>query len=154
MILLDGKALSEKILKNLKEKISIMKKVPTLAVVLVGNDCASQIYVNKKNECAKNLGIKSVCLNFPENITENHLLAEIEKLADDDEIDAILVQLPLPHHIDKDKIISKIPPNKDVDGFHPYNLGCLLSGNEPFDVACTPKGIVRLLKEYNIIIEG
>ncbi len=154
MILLDGKALSEKIMNNLKVKIAELDKAPTLAVVLVGTDSASQIYVNKKNECAKNLGIKSVCLNFSESITENELLAEIDKLANDDEIDAILVQLPLPKHINKNNVINKIPPNKDVDGFHPYNIGCLLSGVEPFALPCTPKGILRLLKEYNITIEG
>ena len=154
MILLDGKALSEKIVNNLKEEVSKLKKKPTLAVVLVGNDSASKIYVNKKSECAKKIGINSISLNFPENITEQKLQAEVEKLANNDNVDAILVQLPLPNHINKNNIITKIPPEKDVDGFHPYNLGCLLSGIRPFAFPCTPKGIIRILKEYNIELEG
>lgn len=154
MILLDGKRVSEKIINDLKVKISQLEKTPTLAVVLVGNDEASQIYVKRKNECAKNTGINSICLNFPNSITEAELAKEVEKLAANNDIDAILIQLPLPKHINKNTIINKIPPNKDVDGFHPYNSGCLLSGVEPFAVPCTPKGIIRILKEYNITVEG
>ncbi len=154
MILLDGKALSEKIINNLKEKVSKLVKIPTLAVILVGDDKASKIYVNKKNECAKNIGINSICLNFPETVSEEELQKEIEKLANNSDIDAILVQLPLPKHINKNNIINKIPAKKDVDGFHPYNLGCLLSGVKPFAVPCTPKGIMRILNEYAIKVEG
>ncbi len=154
MILLDGKKLSEKILENIKKELEKSTCKPTLAVVLVGQDSASKIYVKNKNECAEKLGINSICLKLPDTISEDELCIKVKELSDRKDITAILVQLPLPKHINPNKVIDQISPNKDVDGFHPYNLGCLLSGIKSFAVPCTPKGIIRLLKEYNIKLEG
>ena len=148
--ILDGKTLSEKLLNNIKNEIIENNYKPSLAVTIVGEDSASQIYVKRKNETAQLLGINSNVLRFAENISQNELETEIKKLADDQNTHAILVQLPLPKHIDTQKIIETIPPQKDVDGFHPYNLGQLFSGNSPYATACTPKGIMTLLSEYNI----
>ncbi len=152
--ILDGKTLAEKILLEIKKEIKENKFSPTLAVVIVGNNSASKIYVENKNKKAKEIGINSQIISFKENISQKNLEKEIEKLSKDKNIHAILVQLPLPKHINPQAIIEKIPPNKDVDGFHPYNLGKLISGNEPYAKACTPLGIIRLLEEYNINIEG
>ncbi len=152
--ILDGKSLSEKILKELAYEITTHNYTPSLAVVIVGSNPASQLYVRKKNETASSLGINSKIIELPETISQEELEIVIEKLSNDQNTNAILVQLPLPKHIDKQKIIEKIPPEKDVDGFHPYNLGRLFSGNEPYAVACTPLGIIKLLEEYNISAEG
>ncbi|MCQ2958376.1 MAG: bifunctional methylenetetrahydrofolate dehydrogenase/methenyltetrahydrofolate cyclohydrolase FolD [Candidatus Gastranaerophilales bacterium] len=152
--IIDGKNLSEKILKNLKEEIIENNYTPSLAVVIVENNPASQIYVRNKNKKALELGIKSQIVELDENISQNDLEKEVERLAKDNGINAILVQLPLPKHIDAQRIIEKIPPNKDVDGFHPYNAGKLLSNQNPFAKPCTPLGIIKILDEYNITIEG
>lgn len=153
-IILDGKKLRDKIFKNLKIKLNKMIKKPTLAVVLVGNNPASQIYVNNKKKTAENLGINSIIIEYPSDVTENELLEKIEKLNQDDDVTAILVQLPLPEHIDKCRIINAIAPQKDVDGLTDYNSGKLFSGEKPYVYPCTPKGILLLLDEYNIEIEG
>ena len=152
--ILDGKKLSEEILNNLKNEIAKNNFSPSLAVVIVGNNTASQIYVRNKNKKALELGINSQVIKLDEKISQQDLENEIDKLAKDNKINAILVQLPLPAHINTQKIIEKIPPNKDVDGFHPYNLGRLTAGYEPFAKACTPLGIIKLLNKYNIKIEG
>ena len=152
--ILDGKALSEQILNNLKDEIAKNNYTPSVAVVIVGNNPASQLYVKNKHKTALELGIKSQVIELDENISQKDLESEIDKLANDDKINAILVQLPLPKHINTQKIIEKIPPNKDVDGFHPYNSGRLFAGYEPFAKACTPLGIIKLLNNYNINIEG
>jgi len=152
--ILDGKILSEKIMANIKEEIELNKYTPSLAVVIVGDNPASQIYVKNKNIKANSIGINSQIISLPENITQNELENEIKKLADNQNIDAILVQLPLPNHIDKTKIIEQIPTTKDVDGFHPYNSGKLYLNQEPHVIACTPLGIMKLLEEYNISVEG
>ena len=141
-IILDGKTLAEKILKEIKIEIAENKYTPSLAVVIVGTNPASQIYVKNKNTKAKELGMNSIVVELPENIPQIDLENKIDNLANDKNIDAILVQLPLPNHIDTQKIIEKIPPQKDVDGFHPYNIGRLFSGEKPFAQACTPKGII------------
>jgi len=152
--ILDGKTLSEKILNNIKEEITKNNYTPSIAVVIVGNNPASQIYVKNKNKKALELGIKSQIIELDNNISQHDLEQEIEKLANNNSINAILVQLPLPKHINTQKIIEKIPAHKDVDGFHPYNSGRLIEGYEPFAKACTPLGIVKLLNEYNINIES
>ena len=152
--ILDGKILSDKILSEIKNEIQLNNFAPTLAVIMVGNNLAREIYVNNKNLKAKELGIKSTVIKLPENISQKALEAEIAKIANDRNLNAILVQLPLPAHIDTQKIIEKIPPEKDVDGFHPYNLGRLFSGEKPFAKACTPSGIIKLLEEYKINIAG
>ena len=153
-IILDGKKLRDKIFCDLKAKLDKMPKKPTLAVILVGNDPASQIYVRNKKKTAENLGINSVVINYPSNISQNELLAKIEELNNDASVNAILVQLPLPVHIDKFKIIDAIKPEKDVDGLTPYNMGKLFAGEEPYVYPCTPKGILLLLDEYKIKLEG
>ena len=153
-IILDGKALADKISTEIKMEIAQNGYNPSLAVIIVGNNPASQLYVKNKNAKAKELGINSIVIELPENISQFDLEKQIETLSLDKTIDAILVQLPLPKHINTQQIIEKIPPEKDVDGFHPYNIGRLISGFEPFAKACTPKGILRILKEYNLEIEG
>lgn len=153
-IILDGKNLRDKIFENLKQRLNNMSEKPTLAVILVGDDPASQIYVKNKKKTAENLGINSIVINYPSDIAENILLDKIQELNNDNKITAILVQLPLPKHIDKFKIIDAIAPEKDVDGLTPYNSGKLFSGEEPYVYPCTPKGILLLLDEYNIELEG
>lgn len=153
-IILDGKKLRDKIFENLKQRLNNMSEKPTLAVILVGDDPASQIYVKNKKKTAENLGINSIVINYPSNISEKILLDKIQELNNDNKITAILVQLPLPKHIDKFKIIDAIAPEKDVDGLTPYNSGKLFSGEEPYVYPCTPKGILLLLDEYNIELEG
>ncbi len=153
-VILDGKSLRNKILEELKTKLEKYNKKPTLVVILVGDNPASKIYVNNKKKTAENLGINSIIIEYPENVEENVLLKKIEDLNNDDNVTAILVQLPLPKHIDKSKVINTISPQKDVDGFTPYNFGRLFEGEEPYVYPCTPKGIIRLLDEYNIKIAG
>ena len=153
-IILDGKKLRDKIFEDLKAKLDKMAKKPTLAVILVGENPASQIYVRNKKKTAEKLGINSISIEYPSEITENELLEKINELNDDENVTAILVQLPLPAHIDKNKVIDKILPQKDVDGLTPYNLGKLFSGEEPYVYPCTPKGILLLLDEYGIELEG
>lgn len=153
-IILDGKKLRDKIFEDLKAKLDKMAKKPTLAVILVGENPASQIYVRNKKKTAEKLGINSISIEYPSEITENELLEKIEELNNDENVTAILVQLPLPAHIDKNKVIDKILPQKDVDGLTPYNLGKLFSGEEPYVYPCTPKGILLLLDEYGIELEG
>ena len=153
-IILDGKKLRDKIFENLKQRLNNMSEKPTLAVILVGDNPASQIYVKNKKKTAENLGIYSIVINYPSNISEKILLDKIQELNNDNKITAILVQLPLPKHIDKFKIIDAIAPEKDVDGLTPYNSGKLFSGEEPYVYPCTPKGILLLLDEYNIELEG
>lgn len=153
-IILDGKKLRDKIFENLKQRLNNMSEKPTLAVILVGENPASQIYVRNKKKIAENLGINSIVINYPADISEKILLDKIQELNNDNKITAILVQLPLPKHIDKFKIIDAIAPEKDVDGLTPYNSGKLFSGEEPYVYPCTPKGILLLLDEYNIELEG
>ncbi len=154
MILLDGKALSEKIKNQIKEEIKNFIKEgyrqPTLSVILVGNNPASQIYVNKKIKDSEQVGIKSKPFFLEENITQTELIELIGDLNGDDEVDGILVQLPLPSHINTLEIIEAINPNKDVDGFHPINVGKLATGRDDGILPCTPFGIIKLLEEYNI----
>ena len=153
-VILDGKNLRDKILDKLQKKIFEFEVKPTLAVILVGENPASQIYVNNKQKIAKKIGITSQIIQFPQDISETELLAKIEELNKDKSVNAILVQLPLPEHISKEKIINKINPAKDVDGFTPYNFGKLFSGEKPNVYPCTPKGIMLLLEEYGINISG
>ncbi len=153
-IILDGKKLRDKIFEKLKSRIDSMTTKPSLAVILAGEDPSSQIYVNNKKKCAEKLGINSIVINYPENVSETELLEKIETLNNDKNVTAILVQLPLPNHINKFKIIDAISPQKDVDGLTPYNSGKLFSGEEPYVYPCTPRGILLLLDEYGIELEG
>ncbi|OOX97706.1 bifunctional methylenetetrahydrofolate dehydrogenase/methenyltetrahydrofolate cyclohydrolase [Campylobacter coli] len=157
MTLLDGKALSAKIKQELKEKNKILKEngVQTcLAVILVGNDPASQTYVNSKAKACEECDIKSLVYRLDENTTQNELLALINTLNHDDSVHGILVQLPLPKHISKNLILESIISSKDVDGFHPINVGYLNLGLESGFLPCTPLGVMKLLKAYDINLEG
>ena len=153
---IDGKKISSDIKEELKEKVAAMKEegiFPCLAVIQVGNDPASTVYVgNKKKACAY-IGIESKAFELPEETTQEELLALIEKLNEDDSVHGILVQLPIPAHMDEKEVIHAISPKKDVDGFHPQSVGALSIG-EPGFVSCTPAGIIQLLKRSGIEIEG
>ncbi len=153
-IILDGKKLRDKILEDLKQKVEKFQVKPSLVVILVGEDPASQIYVNNKKKIAQQIGINSQVINYPENTTEETVLNKIKELNENKNVTAILVQLPLPNHISKEKVINTISPQKDVDGFTPYNFGKLFSGEKPIVYPCTPKGILLLLDEYGIELEG
>lgn len=153
-IILDGKKLRDKLLADLKIRIERLEHKPTLAVVLVGDDPASQIYVNNKKKAAENVGIKSIIINMPSTTGETELVHKIQALNNDNNVTAILVQLPLPKHINKNNIINSISPQKDADGFTTANFGLLFSGQKPYVYPCTPKGILLLLDEYNINLEG
>lgn len=153
-IILDGKKLRDKILEDLKVKVASLNGKPKLVVILVGTNPASIIYVNNKKKTAEKLGIESVILQLSPDITQQQLLEYIEELNNDETVTALLVQLPLPPHINKLEILKAIKPEKDVDGFTPYNSGLLFSGAEPYVYPATPKGILLLLDEYNIDIEG
>ena len=155
-IKIDGKKISADIKDELKEQVAQMKEQGQkvcLAVIQVGNDPASTVYVgNKKKACAY-IGIESRAFELPEETTEAELLELIEQLNDDDTVHGILVQLPIPDHMDEKKVIDTISPKKDVDGFHPASVGALSIG-EPGFVSCTPAGIIQLLKRTGIEIEG
>ena len=156
MKILDGKAVSLKVKESVKVRADELKKFgvePTLAVVLVGEDKASQTYVRAKEKACNEYGIKSVSHRLSENTTQNELLALINVLNLDDSIHGILVQLPLPKHIDTNVVLAAIDPRKDVDGFHAVNVGKLVSGLDGF-VPCTPLGVMEILKEYGIDVAG
>jgi len=156
MHLLDGKKLAEKILKDLKKQVSRMKKKPVLAMILVGEDPASLIYVRRKGVFCQKAGIISKTLKLPASTSENKILSVIGKLNRDKAVSAIMVQLPLPNHIDKTKVIETIDPRKDADCLHPENFGKFAQVDERYSVVApaTPFGIVKLLEEYKIKIEG
>ena len=154
--LLNGKKLSEKMQADMKIRVDALRekgKIPGLTVLLVGEDKASQVYVRNKERQATKAGIKSEVIRLPETITEADLLAHVEKLNSDETVHGILVQLPLPKHIDEQKVLRTIDYSKDVDGFHPMNMGNFLLGNESA-LPCTPFGIMKLLEVYNISVEG
>ena len=156
MKILDGKAVSLKVKESVKVRADELKKFgvePTLAVVLVGEDKASQTYVRAKEKACNEYGIKSVAHRLSENTTQNELLALINVLNLDDSIHGILIQLPLPKHIDTNVVLAAIDPRKDVDGFHAVNVGKLVSGLDGF-VPCTPLGVMEILKEYGIDVAG
>lgn len=153
-VILDGKNLRNKILADLKIQIQALTVKPSLAVILVGDDAASKIYVNNKRKTADEIGIKSTVITYPEDIEESVLLAKIKELNEDVTVNAILVQLPLPKHIDKQKVINMISPEKDVDCFTLENCGRLETGLDINVYPCTPKGILLLLDEYNIDLDG
>ena len=154
--IIDGKKISAEIKDELKEKVAALKaegKEITLAVIQVGNDPASTVYVgNKKKSCAY-IGIRSLSYELPEDTTEEELLRLVEELNQSREVHGILVQLPLPEHINEDRVIKAIAPAKDVDGFHPQSVGALSIGQPGF-VSCTPAGIIQLLKRSGIDIDG
>ncbi len=154
--IIDGKVISKQIKDELKEKVSALKeegKEICLAVIQVGNDPASTVYVGNKKKACEYIGIKSLAYEVPEETTEEELLGIIDKLNKDASVHGILVQLPVPKHINEEKIINAISPAKDVDGFHPASVGALSIGQKGF-VSCTPAGVIQLLKRSNIEISG
>ena len=156
MTILDGKELSKKIKQNVKEKVQILQKdniTPGLAVVLVGADAASAAYVNMKSKACKEVGIYSIIHEMPESISQENILEIIEMMNQNPNIDGILIQLPLPKHIDTTAMLEAIDPKKDVDGFHPYNVGRMILGLDSF-IPATPYGVMELLREYNIDPKG
>lgn len=155
-VIIDGKKVSQEIKDEVKEKVAALKKEGievTLAVIQVGNDPASTVYVGNKKKACEYTGIRSLAYEIPEDTTEEELLKLVCSLNDREDVDGILVQLPLPPHINEDKVIQTISPEKDVDGFHPQSVGALSTGQPGF-VSCTPAGIIELLKRYNIQIDG
>ncbi|MDD3934127.1 bifunctional methylenetetrahydrofolate dehydrogenase/methenyltetrahydrofolate cyclohydrolase FolD [Methanoculleus sp. UBA303] len=152
-MILDGKAVSEKRLELLKEKIDESGLYPRLATVIVGEDPGSKLYVRMKHRACERVGIGSVGIELPEDASTERVLEAVARLNNDTDIDGILVQLPLPSGVDTTRIIDAVAPGKDVDGFHPYNLGRLLAGN-PIFAPCTPQGIMTILDEYGIPTEG
>ena len=154
--LIDGKLISKQIKDELKEKVSELKeqgKEICLAVIQVGNDPASTVYVGNKKKACEYIGIRSLAYELPEETTEAELIGIIEKLNNDDSVHGILVQLPVPKHINDEKIVNSISAKKDVDGFHPASVGALSIGQRGF-VSCTPAGVIQLLKRSDIDIEG
>ena len=157
MILLDGKALSEKIKEEVKIEVAQLVEekqiTPGLAVILVGNDAASATYVASKAKACKDAGIYSVVHEMPESITQEELLETINMMNNNPKLDGILVQLPLPKHIDTTTVLEAINPLKDVDGFHPYNVGRMVSNLDSF-LSATPFGVMRMFEEYGIELSG
>lgn len=151
--ILDGKKLSLILQEDLKEKINKLSNSPNLTVVMVGEDKASKIYVKNKEKIAKKMGIDTNTIYLNSETTTDELLLIIERLNKDKSVNGILVQLPLPKHIDENLVLEKISPLKDVDGFHPKNLGKLMINNASM-IPCTPLGIIKLLDFYNIDLEG
>ena len=154
--IIDGKAISSDRKQEVKTEVEQLKKegiTPCLAVVLVGENSASKVYVNNKKKACESCGITSVSYELPEQTTEAELLELVQKLNEDKKVNGILVQLPLPKHIDDTKVILAISPQKDVDCFHPQNVGALHTGGEGF-LPCTPAGILELIKRSNCDITG
>lgn len=153
---IDGKAISTQIKDELKEEVAALKEqgiCPCLAVIQVGNDPASSVYVNNKKKACAYIGIESLSYEVEETISQEELLELIDRLNKDEKVNGILVQLPLPKHIDEEKVIQAITPEKDVDGFHPETVGRMCIGTKGF-LPCTPAGIIQLLKRSGIEIEG
>lgn len=152
--IMDGKSLSEKIYEKIKLEVEKLDRKPTLAVIITKDNEAGAVYVRNKQRACEKTGINSMTFEFEPNVTENEMLSKIDELNNDPEVDAILVQLPIPNHLDTEKILNRISPDKDADGFHYVNAGKMFTGQMPSSIACTPKGIIRLLDEYKIKLEG
>jgi len=158
-VILDGRKLSEKIRFSLKGEVEKIKekfnRVPTLAVVMVGNNPASEIYVNNKLKACRKVGINSIDKRLPENTSQKELNSIVKELNENPEVDGIIVQLPLPNGLSCREVINYISPEKDVDGFHPLNLGkCMLGLYEEGLMPCTPAGVMEFFKEYRIELQG
>ena len=152
--ILDGKACASQIEKEIIAEVSKISRPPHLVVVIVGDDPASKVYVGNKIKTCKRLGIRSTLIEKKADISESLLVSLIQELNDDDDVDGILIQSPLPNHLDEMMLTDLINPNKDVDGFHPINLGRLVQGRTDGLIPCTPHGIIRLLNHYQIPLQG
>jgi methylenetetrahydrofolate dehydrogenase (NADP+)/methenyltetrahydrofolate cyclohydrolase len=156
-MLLDGKKISDKIKAELAEEVKSLvaeeQRPPHLAAILVGSDGASETYVASKVKACEKIGFGSTLVRLPEDISEDQLLQEIEQINNNPDIDGLIVQLPLPKHINEQKVTESVLPEKDVDGFHPVNVGKLVLGMPTF-VSATPKGIIELLERYKIETSG
>ena len=157
MQLIDGKSLAKKVQATVATEVEQLKQekniVPGLAVILIGDDPASHAYVKMKAKACENVGFYSITHSMPDTISQDEIIATIEMMNGNPRIDGILVQLPLPKHVDTDKILEVIDPKKDVDGFHAYNVGRLVTGLDSF-VACTPLGVMKMFEEYKIDLRG
>jgi len=157
MQLIDGKSLAKKVQATVTAEVAQLKQekniVPGLAVILIGDDPASHAYVKMKAKACEAVGFYSITHNMPDTISQDEVIATIEMMNNNPRIDGILVQLPLPKHVDTDKILEVIDPKKDVDGFHAYNVGRLVTGLDSF-VPCTPLGVMKMFEEYNIDLRG
>jgi methylenetetrahydrofolate dehydrogenase (NADP+)/methenyltetrahydrofolate cyclohydrolase len=157
MKIIDGKKISNDVLDEIKnhveDRVNNRKKVPHLAAILVGDDGPSQTYVNSKIRACERVGFNSSLFKFNDNIPEDELLNEITKINENKEIDGFIVQLPLPSNIDQEKILTQVSPEKDVDGFHPFNYGKMTLGIDTF-IPATPAGIIELIKRYKIDLSG
>ncbi|HFD14096.1 MAG TPA: bifunctional methylenetetrahydrofolate dehydrogenase/methenyltetrahydrofolate cyclohydrolase FolD [Epsilonproteobacteria bacterium] len=157
MQLIDGKSLANKVQTSVASEVEKLKQekniVPGLAVILIGDDPASHAYVKMKAKACEKVGFYSITHNMPDTISQDEIIATIEMMNNNPRIDGILVQLPLPKHVDTDKILEVIEPSKDVDGFHAYNVGRLVTNLDSF-VACTPLGVMKMFEEYNIDLKG
>lgn len=153
MILIDGKAVAAALKEQMRMEVATMQRKPSLVAILVGNDGASETYVGHKERACAEIGFRSTVLRLDASITKDELLSEIAKLNADDQVDGFIVQMPLPSHIDEQAVIEAIDPRKDVDGFHPVNVGRMVLGM-PSYVSATPLGILELLKYYKIETAG
>lgn len=152
--IINGKEIAENILNNIKKEVESYDVKPTLAVIIVGNDPASKVYVKNKIKKSEFLGFNSILKELPEDIQKEELLDVIKNLNNDKNVNGILLQLPLPKGLDEKDFLDEISPIKDVDGFTTYNSGKLFKGEKPYSIACTPKGIIKLLETKNINLEG
>ena len=153
-VIMDGIALRNRILNELKIRVDNMSKKPKLVAILVGNDPASQIYVRNKEKFAEIAGIETDVIRMPETSSTNDVVSTIEKLNTDESVNAILVQLPLPKHIDTKTVLNTVSEKKDVDGFTDANIGKMFGSGDKYIIPCTPRGIMEILDEYNIDIAG
>lgn len=158
MKIIDGKGFSKKVQQQVKDEHEQLKhktgKTAGLAVIIVGDNPASQVYVRNKTKACENVGFYSETIELPASISEDELVKEVQKLNENEKIDGILVQLPLPNHINEMKVINTISPEKDVDGFHSLNVGKMMLGDDTGFLPCTPYGIMQLLEEYKVDVVG
>ncbi len=151
---LSGKVLSDSILQQAKKDVALLSRKPQLTVIIVGDNPASVTYVDKKKKAAETVGIAFELIKLPNTISEKELLGVVSKLNSDGSVDGFIVQLPLPKQIDEKKVLIAINPAKDVDGFHPINIGRMLSGDENVLLSATPAGIIKMIEHFKIPVEG
>jgi len=152
--IINGKEIAANIREELKEKIKGLKSAPKLAVILAGHDAASEIYVKNKQKAAAEVGMETLLYKFEDDVSQKELENLVARLNDDRTVSGILIQLPLPKHLDEAALLDKVAPIKDVDGFHPYNMGLLQNSSPDCVVAATPKGVLELIKKTGVKLEG